>query len=200
MGLVTLDKNEKGKPLLKIPNYSIKTMYWEYMERLIRDRNPEMSYKPNVITEGLSSLAFDDEYEPFFAGFHKNFVSQISNRDLIGFSEKNVKFLLLSILFQNSFYLPVSEPENSEGYVDMYLQRRDYLYPHITTDWVWKIKYVKQADADNQNIIEEKRNDAIEQLNRYKTSNIFKDRTDVRYLMVVFIGKKKYEIEEVTNN
>jgi len=33
MGLVTKDKDAKtGKVLLKIPNYSIKTMYWEYME------------------------------------------------------------------------------------------------------------------------------------------------------------------------
>jgi len=37
---------------------------------------------------------------------------------------------------------------------------------------------------------------AIEQVNRYKSSNLFKDRTDVRYLVVVFIGKKKYWIEE----
>jgi hypothetical protein len=45
--------------------------------------------------------------------------------------------------------------------------------------------------------MEEKMRDAIGQLNRYKTSNLFKDRTDVRYLAVVFFGKKKYWSEEV---
>jgi len=197
MGLVTIDKDEKGKPLLVIPNYSIKTMYWEYMENILRDLNPQMIYDPHIIMEGLSSLAFDNDYEPFFAGFLKNFVSQISNRDLMDFSEKNVKFLLLSILFQNSYYLPVSEPENSEGYVDIYLQRRRYLFPKITTDWVWEIKYVKQTDAEKRHVITKAKKEAKEQLKRYKMSNLFKDRNDVRYLAVCFIGKKKYWIEEI---
>ena len=67
----------------------------------------------------------------------------------------------------------------------------------ITNDWVWEIKYIKQADASEQKILEVK-NEAITQINRYKTSNLFKDRTDVRYLAVVFIGKKNYWIEEVS--
>jgi len=169
------------------------------MENIIRDQNPKMTYDPNIIMEGMSSLAFDDDYKPFFASFFENFISQISNRDLIDFSEKNVKFLLLSILFQGRYYLPVSEPENSEGYVDIYLQRKNYLYPKITTDWVWEIKYVKQSDANNQNQIEIKKNEAIEQIKRYKRSNMFKERTDVRYLAVVFIGKKDYWIEEISD-
>jgi len=198
MGLVTIDSGDNSKPLLSIPNYSVKTMYWEYMEYIIRDRNPEMIYDPSIIIDGLASLAFDGDYKPFFAGFFKNFVSLISNRDLINFSEKNIKFLLLSILFQNNFYLPISEPENSGGYVDTYLQRRNYLYPNITTDWVWEIKYVKQAEAKNQSAIETKKNDAIAKLKRYKSSNLFKDRTDIRYLIVLFIGKTEYWIEEVS--
>jgi len=191
MGLVTMDKEETGKPLLRIPNYSIKTMYWEYMENIIRDRNPKMTYEPNIIIDGLASLAFDGDYSSFFDGFQKNFVSRISNRDLIKFSEKNLKFLLLSILFQNSFYLPISEPENSEGYVDIYLQRRDYLYPKITTDWVWEVKHVKREED-----MTKAKSEALEQINRYKRSNLFKDRTDVRYLAVIFAGKKRYWIEE----
>jgi hypothetical protein len=137
MGLVTIDKDERtGTPLLKIPNYSSKTMYWEYMENIILDRNPEMMFNQGAIYEGLVSMAFDGCYKPFFDSFQQNFVSQISNKDLVNFSEKNVKFLLLSILFQNNFYLPISELENSTGYSDIYLQRRNYLYPKIQIDWL----------------------------------------------------------------
>jgi hypothetical protein len=39
--------------------------------------------------------------------------------------------------------------------------------------------------------------EAIEQLQRYKTSNMFKNRKDVRYLAVVFIGKNDFLIEEI---
>jgi hypothetical protein len=197
MGLVTIDKNPKtGRPVLKIPNYSIKTMYWEYMENIIMERNPEMTYNSSAITRGFETLAFDGDYKPFFETFHKNFVSRISFRDLQNFSEKNVKFLLLSILFQNNLYLPKSEPENSEGYVDIYLQRRN-LYPVLPIDWVLEIKYIKQGDAEKQSLVELKKTEAIEQLQRYKNSDSFKNRTDVRYLAVIFIGKTDYFIEEI---
>jgi len=195
MGLVTID-SDRGMPILKIPNYSIKTMYWEYMENLIMERNPEMSYNPSVIYSDLVKLGLDNEYEPFFKSFHKNFVSQVSNRDLENFSEKNIKFLLLSILFQNNIYLPISETENSRGYSDIYLQRRTR-YPQIKIDWVWEIKYIKQKDIRKKNLIEAAKKEAIEQLERYKNSNLFKDRTDVRYVYVVFVGKKNYIIEEI---
>jgi hypothetical protein len=39
MGLLTIDKYEKGRMYLKIPNYSIQTVYWEYIEQLTLDRN-----------------------------------------------------------------------------------------------------------------------------------------------------------------
>jgi hypothetical protein len=59
------------------------------------------------------------------------------------------------------------------------------------------MKYIKQADAGNQDLIETKKAEAMEQLHRYKTSNLFRHRTDVRYLMLVFIGKTDYLVEEV---
>ena len=198
MGLVTIAKGEKsGEALLKIPNYSIKTMYWEYMENIIMERNPEMLFSSRVIYDDLLTMALDGEYKPFFDSFQQNFVSQISNRDLENFSEKNIKFLLLSILFQTNYYLPVSELENSKGYSDIYLQRRSNLYPKMQMDWIWEIKYVREIDSGKQSLIASRKKEAKEQLQRYKHSNLFKDRNDVRYLAVVFIGKKRYWIEEV---
>jgi hypothetical protein len=141
-------------------------------------------------------MAFNGDYNPFFETFHKKFVSKISVQDLQKFSEKNVKFLLLSILFQNNLYLPISEQENSNGYTDIYLQRRT-LYKVLPIDWVWEIKYIKQSDAKKPSLIEEKKTEAREQLQRYKNSNRFENRTDIRYLAVVFVGKKNYFVEEV---
>jgi hypothetical protein len=128
MGLVTVDKENTGKPIIKIPNYTIKTMYWEFLENIILERNPKVLYLPHIIFEGLLAMAFEGNYKLFFENFMKNFVSQLSNRDLDHFSEKNIKLFLLSILFQADLYLPISETENSKGYSDIYLQRRDYLY------------------------------------------------------------------------
>jgi hypothetical protein len=196
MGLLTIDRDKTGNPLLQIPNYSIQTMYWEYMQDMIHERNPEGLFDTSIMYSRLNDMAFDGNYLSFFEGFHKNFVSQISNRDLENFSEKNVKFMLLSVLFQTNVYLPVSEPENSKGYADIYLQRRSYLYPGILTDWIIELKYVSQTGAKDKSLIETKKAEAKEQLLRYKSSNIFKDRTDIRYLAAVFIGKTDYWIEE----
>ena len=90
----------------------------------------------------------------------------------------------------------IEQLENSEGYTDIYL-RRSHLHPGSISEWVWEIKYIKQKDAKKKNLIETAKKEAKEQLQRYKNSNLFKDRTDVRYLSVVFVGKKDCMIEEV---
>jgi hypothetical protein len=123
-------------------------------------------------------------------------VHYLSNRDLLNTVEKDIKFLLLPIFFTSNYYLPISELENSEGYTDIYL-KRSHLHPTSVSEWIFEIKYIKQADSENQKLIEAAKTEAIEQLKRYKHSNLFKDRTDIRYLAVVFVGKKNYSIDEV---
>ena len=107
-----------------------------------------------------------------------------------------MKFLLLPIFSNCHYYFPFSELENSEGYSDIYL-KRGHLHPGAVSEWVWEIKYIKQSDAENEKLLNEKQTIAIEQLKRYKNSNYFKNRTDVRYLAVVFVGKKEYIVKEV---
>jgi hypothetical protein len=92
--------------------------------------------------------------------------------------------------------LPLSELENSEGYTDIYLEARRYLYPKIKYEWVLELKYIKQSESDNDTLFEAKKKEALEQLQRYKTSNRFKDKSDMRYLAVIFVGKKEFFIFE----
>ena len=116
-----------------------------------------------------------------------------------------MKFLLLSIFFTSNYYFPISEIENSSGYTDIYL-KRSHLHPNAISEWVLELKYVKKTkktkktDSNKEpkaTTFDQKKNEAIEQLKRYKTSNLFKDRTDVRFLAVVFTGKNEYDIWEV---
>jgi hypothetical protein len=93
-------------------------------------------------------------------------------------------------------YLPLSEMENSEGYTDIYLKRGN-CYPQLKYEWIWEIKYVKTSFWKRASEIKKKQKESIAQLRRYKNSNLFKDRTDVRYLSVVFGGKKEYLLKEV---
>jgi hypothetical protein len=114
----------------------------------------------------------------------------------LGTVEKDIKFLLLPMFFTSNYYFPVSELENSEGYTDIYLKRSN-LHLGSISEWIWEIKYIKKRDSKKKNLIETAKTEAIEQLQHYKNSNLFKDRTDVRYLSVVFVGKKDCLIEEL---
>jgi len=195
MGLLTIDNSSPFRQRLKIPNYSIKTMFWEYIEHIERENNPDLFFDNSMIINTLETLAYDNDVKPFLKYFQENILANLSNRDMQNFSEKNIKILLLGILFQSNLYLPISELENSEGYCDIYLQKRT-IYP-VNYEWVWELKYIKTADAEKQALIAEKQQESITQLKRYKNSTFFKDRTDVRYLSVVFVGKKDCLIEEV---
>jgi hypothetical protein len=62
---------------------------------------------------------------------------------------------------------------------------------------VWELKYVKGKDKDNKKLISDKKAEALEQLRRYQESVMFKHRTDVRYLVVVFVGGDRFEIEDL---
>jgi hypothetical protein len=199
MGLITIDNSNPEIPQVKIPNYSVKTMFWEYIKDIMRDENEELSYDSIKLRESLTKLALNCDPKPFIEFISKYIVNYLSNRDLQNFDEKYIKIIMLTILFQSKYFLPISEMENSEGYTDIYLKRGN-LYPQLKYEWVWEIKYVKTSFWKRAAEIKKKQKKSMQQLQRYKDSNLFKDRTDVRYLSIVFVGKKNCIIEELTTN
>jgi hypothetical protein len=198
LGLLTIDRYERGKTYLKIPNYTVRTVYWEYILQLTKDWNSDVSIDSRRRQDAISSLAYDGNPKPYIEYVSKNILSRLSNRDLQNFNEKYVKIILLDGLFQSNLYLTVTELEVNQGYVDIYM-RRSHLRPEIPYEWVWEIKYVAKKEAGNKvkNVLEKKREEARAQLEKYRNSSMFADRTDIRYLSLIFTGKDKYEIEEV---
>lgn len=190
MGLLTIDQAKEGTLRLKIPNYSIKTLYWEYIERLTKENNEDVLIDFSKMKIAVRELAYRGNPVLFLDYMSDNIISRLSNRDLENFDEKYLKIILLNNLFQSRLYVPISEMEVSTGYTDIYLKRSPLL-PDIPYEWVWEIKYVKKTDAK---YIEQKRKEALAQLEKYRTAHLFAERSDVRYLAVVFIGKDKYEI------
>jgi hypothetical protein len=196
MGLLTIDREEEGSLLLKIPNYSIRTVYWEYIMRLTQDRNENVLINFDVLKAAIRDLAFRGNATPFIDYISQSIFSCLSNRDLKRFSEKYVKIILLGGLLQSKLYLPITEMEVSKGYIDIWL-KRSHLFPEIPYEWVWELKYVKKEDEANETVLQAKREEARVQLEKYRDSYLFKGRTDVRYLSILFIGKDKYEIIEM---
>jgi hypothetical protein len=144
-------------------------------------------------------LAFRGNPALFLNYVSNNIFSRLSNRDLNRFDEKYIKIILLGNLFQSNLYTPITEMEVSTGYTDIWL-KRSHLFPEIPFEWVWEIKYVKKEDADNEAVLQAKRDESRAQLEKYRHSHLFANRTDVRYLSLIFIGKDKYEMEEIIDN
>ncbi|MCL2688818.1 MAG: ATP-binding protein, partial [Chitinispirillia bacterium] len=147
LGMLTNGGVKEGQIYLKIPNYSIKTLYWEYMVSYIKDLEPE-----TVSSLGLAAtirdMAFRGEIKPYFDFFTENFLKRLSNRDLIRFDEKHLKVMLLASLFTSRLYLPNSESEVTEGYTDIYLQKHPAV-ADIKYEYVFEIKYVKTDAKDS---------------------------------------------------
>jgi hypothetical protein len=196
LGLLTLGRNKDGYETMRIPNYSVQTMYWNFIERIFKDEVREALYDSSEINKALHLLIRENDPNPFMQYICDGFLSRLSNRDFIKFDEKDLKILMLGILFQSNYYFPISEMENDGGYSDIYLKRGNR-FPNTEYEWVWELKYIKEKDKGNSALIKSKKEAALSQITRYKESVMFKDRTDVRYLTVIFLGSTQFEISEV---
>jgi hypothetical protein len=111
---------------------------------------------------------------------------------LIAFDEKYIKIMLLNGLFQSNLYVPVTEMEVENGYVDIFLHRNPAL-PDIKYEWIWEVKYIKK---ESESELKDKRQEALAQLEKYSRANRFANRADVKFASLIFTGKDRYEITE----
>jgi hypothetical protein len=196
MGLLTIDHPEVGGLRLKIPNYSIRTVYWEYIEELTIDRNKDVMIDLDIQRSAIWTLANQGNPHPYLDYVSRDIFSRLSNRDLENFNEKYIKIMLLNGLFQSRIYTTSTELEVSRGYTDIYMQR-SHLFPDLPYEWVWELKYIKKEEAKKDGVKEAKQAEALAQLRKYRESHFFAGRNDVKFLAVLFLGKDLYEITEL---
>ena len=193
MGLLTIEKPVLGNVRLCIPNFSIKTVLWEYLMESVQV-NAGFAINAEALYNSIAVLALDGRAKPFVDYVVGNIFDKLSNRDLQQFDEKYIKIMLLSCLFQSNVYVPVSETETNNGYIDVYL-RRSPLLPEVRYEWIFVIKYIKVNDATDKEMVKQ-RIEAKKQLQDYGNSFMMKDSKDLKKAVILFIGKNKYEIFE----
>jgi hypothetical protein len=144
------------------------------------------------LDRSIIALASDGQAKPFIDYVVVEIFNKLSNRDLQNFDEKYIKIMLLGCLFQSNAYVPVSEMETNNGYIDIYL-RRSPLLPEIKYEWLFEIKYIKAGKA-NAKSLPALRSEAQKQLQDYSGSYQIRDSKDVKKAVILFIGKNKYEL------
>ncbi|MDR1400422.1 MAG: ATP-binding protein [Treponema sp.] len=192
MGLLTIDRVDQGITILKPPNYSIRTIYWEYIELFTRNLNKNVIIDSRKESAAIRALAYNGDIDSYINYMSKNIFQRLSDHDLIGFDEKYIKLMFLGSLFRSRLYVPSSKKEVEHGYIDIFLQRSP-LFPDIPYEWVWELKYLKKADATEKQIVAVQ--EAMRaQLARYRASSLFAGRDDVKFAAILFIGKEAYNI------
>jgi len=192
MGLLTIKERYFGKYRLHIPNYSIRTVFWGYLNSLVRETSPDMTIETEQLDEAIKCMAIKGEVHTFIEYVSKNAFSKLSNNDLRRFDEKYIKVLLLAYLFQSKIYVTMSEFETSDGYTDIFLQRNPHL-PEVKYEWVLELKYLKVEDEKD---LPKVKKEAEEQLQRYMQAYRLTGRPDLKTAIVVFIGKSQFFVYE----
>jgi hypothetical protein len=193
MGLLTIKDRYMLQTRLCIPNYTIQTIYWEYLAKLIRQNSPTIQMKSSELHAAIVKIAMQGEIHHFIDYVSKNAFSKLSDYDLQRFDEKYIQILLLAYLFMSNIYVPMSEYETVPGRADIYLHRSPLL-PEIRYEWIFEIKYCKASSKPAE--IEAKKEEGLQQLEQYVSSFRLQNRSDLKSALLVFIGKDKFEIIE----
>jgi hypothetical protein len=199
MGFLSISKVDiLGRIFVKVPNYVIKELYFEYFQELI---NTSLEYKLEYqhIEEAIVEIALEGKIEKLVK-LTEDVLLKLSNRDFIKFDEKYIKIIMLMFLYRNRIYYVKTEEEVEKGYIDIILKKgimgRPNYYGIIELKYIKKGEYEKKGDE----IIAEKLEEAKKQLEKYKESEEIKRLEEIGKVKrwgVIFVGKECKVIEEI---
>lgn len=186
LGMLTIKEQGPGGTILKIPNYVIKTIYWEqHFQKVSGDYNIQIKEVRDAVTEmrmnGNIELLID---------ITKGILEDLSNRDLMQMDEKNIKMILLTLLGVDNTYFIKSEDENNKGYVDLMLKRKIQLKDMTKYQWIIELKYIKESDRDT---LEKVKEQGLKQLQMYGQSKMVQEELEdggLKKVLIVVVGKK----------
>lgn len=192
LGMLTIKGQGPLGTVLKVPNYVIKTIYWEqYFQKINIDYNIQIQN----IRIAVNEMRLHGNIEPLVNLVH-GILDDLSNRDLIQMDEKNIKMLLLTLLGVDSTYFVKSEDENNKGYVDIMLKRKIQFKDITKFQWIIELKYIKESE---RNSLEKVKEEGLKQLKAYAESKLVREQLgteDLKKVLIIVVGKKDiYTVE-----
>ena len=194
LGLLTIKERKPGYVELQIPNAVMIGLYLEFLMGIIAK---ETNYAPafEQIALALNQLAYDNSCEKL-TELVEGYLTSISNRDNMNFSEKEVKQAMMIYAGMSDLYVVKSEYEVQKKYIDFALLPLENT-PELNTQ-VFELKYLKKKDVPDpasvagQRKIAEKVAEAEQQIRNYISAKEFlKEKTTA--WAVIFAGEKCVE-------
>ena len=188
LGYLTIDGEEVGYPILKIPNNVMKEIYSDYFLRILRDET-KVDIGENY-TEIARELALEGKIDKAIELLGK-YLKNLSNRDYIKFDEKYVKLIFYCIVMNLKIYRVKSEMEVQRKYPDILLIPRDISknYKGIMIEF----KYLKKEEKDR---LKEKQEEAKKQIKEYMNFEEIKELKNLNSYTVIAVNDELY-IEKI---
>ena len=194
-GMLTISGMYEGKTKLTIPNQVVQEQLYTYLLNTYNDA--DLSFSSHEKNELSSRLAYRGEWKAYFgyiADCLKRYASQRDKQK----GEFFVHGFTLVMTAQNRFYRPISEQDTQAGYVDIFLCPLLDIYSDMTHSYIIELKYAKYKDSESR--VDELRQEAIEQANRYAETETVKravGTTKLHKIVVVYKGMDMPVCEEV---
>ena len=164
LGLLTFAGERNARPLLRIPNRTIRQLMYGYLREAYREVEV---FKPSLWTLGdlLNAMAYRGEWAAFFDYLSEQIQAQASVRDYLQ-GEKMIQGFLLAWLNLTPYFRVWSEQEWGGGFVDLYLAPFYARYRDMRHAYLIELKYLKRGE-DSPAQREKAIADAEAQLQRY---------------------------------
>ena len=194
-GMLTISGTYKGKTKLTIPNQVVREQIYTYL--LSTYNEAELNFSSYEKNELASALAYRGDWKAYFgyiADCLKRYTSQRDKQK----GEFFVHGFTLAMTAQNRFYRPISEQDTQAGYVDIFLCPLLDIYSDMKHSYIVELKYAKYKDSESR--VEELRQEAIAQANRYADTDTVKravGTTQLHKIVVVYKGMDMPICEEI---
>ena len=194
-GMLTISGTHEGKTKLTIPNQVVREQLYTYL--LSTYDEADLNFSSYEKSELSSSLAYRGDWQAYFdyiADCLKRYASQRDKQK----GEFFVHGFTLAMTAQNRFYRPISEQDTQAGYVDIFLCPLLEIYSDMKHSYIVELKYAKYKDPESR--VEELRQEAIAQANRYADTETVKNaigNTRLHKIVVVYKGMDMPVCEEV---
>jgi len=201
-GLLTIDGiDEENKAILKIPNESIKRLYYDYIKETYEETGI-LTLNLSKYEDLMKEMAFKGKWKPLIEYLVEQMETAMGIRDLIT-GEKSIQAFLNVYLGLSALYLVHSERELKKGFADLALDPFLAQYPGLKYAYLIEIKYTKSQDKKNEltpEKIKEIKKEAEAQLNQYSRDEKFQKaigRTTLKKLVLIFCGHRLVSHSEV---
>ena len=196
-GLVTIGGTYMGETKFVIPNEVVREQIFSYLLDTYGDN--DLSYDNSDIRRKEQFMAYRGDFKPFFQYIADSIYTYASQRD----RQKGEAFVhgyTLALTSQCSYYRPVSELDNQNGYADIFLCPRYEVFTDMEHSYIIELKYLKSQATEAE--VAAAVNQAQAQVCRYAETLNVNDHighTTLHKVIVIYKGVVMVACEEVGN-